>query len=214
MYQDRAEAAAVLAQRLAHHAGHHSLVLAIPRGAVIMARDIAKTLGAEFDVVLVRKLRAPGQPELAAGAIDETGAITSCPGSELDVNAPWLRAEQQRQLDLIRRRRAAWGQPLIPGSLQGRTVIVVDDGMATGSTMIAALMGVRQQSPRWLVCAVPVAAPQAIERVSAIADECICPLVRADLYAISQFYRDFSQVDDAEVADVLAARPRHQIAPA
>lgn len=211
MYQDRTDAAAVLAQRLSHHAGHHSLVLAIPRGAVRMARDIAKTLGGEFDVVLVRKLRAPGQPELAVGAIDETGSVTASPGIQLDPGAPWLRAEREQQLALIRRRRAAWGEPLDAGSLQGRTVIVVDDGMATGSTMLAALNCVKKHSPSWLVCAVPVAAPQAIERVSAIADECVCPLIRPDLYAISQFYRDFKQVEDAEVAALLAARPKRHL---
>jgi putative phosphoribosyl transferase len=211
MYQDRAEAAALLAHRLSHHAGHHSLVLAIPRGAVPMARDIARTLGSEFDVVLVRKLQAPGQPELAVGAIDETGAITASPGIELDPSAPWLRAEREQQLALIRRRRAAWGEPLETGSLQGRTVIVVDDGMATGATMFAALGFIRKRSPSWLVCAVPVAALQAFERARGMADECVCPLVRADLYAISQFYRDFNQVDDAEVAAALAARPRRQL---
>ena len=211
MYQDRTDAAVVLAQRLSHHAGHHSLVLAIPRGAVGMARDIAKTLGCEFDVVLVRKLRSPGQPELAVGAIDETGSVTVSPGIELDPGTPWLRAEREQQLALIRRRRAAWGEPLEAGSLQGRTVIVVDDGMATGSTMLAALNCVKQHAPSWLVCAVPVAAPQAIERVSTIADECICPLIRPDLYAISQFYRDFKQVDDAEVTALLAARPKRQL---
>ena len=96
MYQDRIDAAAVLSQRLSHHAGHHSLVLAIPRGAVGMARDIAKTLGCEFDVVLVRKLRSPGQPELAVGAIDETGSVTVSPGIELDPGTPWLRAEREQ----------------------------------------------------------------------------------------------------------------------
>lgn len=204
MFANREEAARRLAQALQHYRGQRPLVLAIPRGAVPMARHIAQALQGEFDVVLVRKLRAPHQPELAIGAIDETGWAYLAPhAASTGADAAYIAAEKQRQLQLIRQRRAQYTPLRAPIDPAGRIVIVVDDGLATGATMIAALHALRQRQPARLICAVPVAPPETVEKIRPLADELICLETPTWFQAVGQFYRDFAQVEDEEVIALL-----------
>lgn len=204
MFRDREEAARRLADELAAYKGKNPLVLAIPRGAVPMAKIVADRLGGEFDVVLVRKLRAPGQPEFAIGSVDESGWTYIGPyAAAAGADEEYLEDEKRRQLETIRTRRAQYTPLRPPIDPAGRIVIVLDDGLATGSTMIAALHGLRGRHPARLVCAVPVAPPATVEKVRGYADEVVCLLTPGGFQAVGQFYEDFDQVTDDEVIALL-----------
>jgi putative phosphoribosyl transferase len=206
-FADRIDAARQLARALDKYRGRNPLVLAIPRGAVPMGRLVADALGGELDVVLVRKLGAPGNPEFAVGAVDETGwtyIADYAPGVGAD--AAYLADETAAQLATMRSRRALYTPAHAPADPAGRVVIVIDDGLATGATMLAALHAVRSRRPARLVCAVPVAAPESLEKVRASADEVVCLETPAFFHAVGQFYRTFGQVEDAEVVSTLAGR--------
>jgi predicted phosphoribosyltransferase len=196
-----------LAARLNQYRGKNPLVLAIPRGAVPMAQAVAHALKGELDVVLVRKLRAPHQPELAMGALDESGQVfMSRQANYFGADAAYLAQEKAAQLATIQQRRAQYQQLGPPISAAGRVVIVVDDGLATGATMMAALRSVRLAKPLKLICAVPVSPPDTVARVAELADEVVCLQAPDDFEAVGQFYRNFPQVSDAEVVDILKAR--------
>jgi predicted phosphoribosyltransferase len=203
-FHNRAEAAHLLAQRLVAYRGQHPLVLGIPRGAVPMARIIADALEGELDVVLVHKLGAPSRPELAIGAVDETGQVYLGPYVErLGISADYLAAETAAQLETLRRRRALYTPIRPPISPAGRLVIVVDNGIATGASMIAALRAVRAKQPARLIAAVAVAPHQTLKRMAPEADEVVCLEAPDEFYAVGEFFEDFSQVTDAEVVTIL-----------
>ncbi len=204
MFKDRIDAAQQLAQRLKGYQGKNPLVLGIPRGAVPMAAYIAQALRGQMDVVLVRKLRAPHQPELAIGAITETGWTTSVDGfNAYTPDETYLTTEKQRQLNTIEQRSKLY-RPLHPAlSPSGRIVIVVDDGMATGASMCAALHSVRASQPQKLICAVPVASPEALDFIQPLADEVVCLQCPHNFEAVGQFYQHFPQIEDADIVKML-----------
>jgi putative phosphoribosyl transferase len=203
LFENREHAARLLARRLsAYYKNKNPLLLAIPRGAIGMAEIIADVLGGELDVVLVHKLGAPGQPELAIGAIDETGNVFLS-GYGLDIDSAYLEAEKQAQLEVLRKRRAQYTPSRGPIDPHDRIVIVVDDGIATGSTMTAALRAIRRSKPKKLIGAVAVASPSAARAMSREADAMVCLDVPAEFHAVGQFFEDFSQVSDEEVTAIL-----------
>lgn len=205
MFRDREDAARMLAQRLKGRDLHNPLVLAIPRGGVVTGAVLAQEIGAELDVVLSRKLRAPGQPELAIGAVSEDGRVyLNHFGREaLDLPEEYLAKERRHQLGEIARRKKLFRDVRPQASVAGRTVIVTDDGIATGSTMIAALQAIKDQNPREVIVAVPVASPDRLEEVRRWCDDVVCLLSPSEFWAIGQFYEDFTQVEDEAAVDLL-----------
>ena len=206
LFASRTDAALRLARALERYERHNPLVLAIPRGAVEMGRVLADELHGELDVVLVRKLGSPMSEELAVGAIDETGwAYIADYAASTGADDAYLEQEKERQTALLRKRRALYTPARPPIDPKGRVVIVVDDGLATGATMIAALHAARAKRPERLICAVPVAAPDSLELVRPYADEIVCLEVPPEFRAVGQFYAAFGQVTDDEVIQLLAA---------
>ena len=216
MFRDREDAGRQLAERLKRRELRDPVLLGIPRGGVVVGAVLARELGAELDVVLSSKLRAPMQPELAIGAIAEGGEmhLNSYALESLEIDNDYLHRERQKQLEKIAARKALFRAVRPPAEVAGRSVIVTDDGIATGSTMIAALELLRLQEPLEVIVAVPVAPPDRLRRIRELCDEVVCLLTPDDFYGIGQFYDDFSHVEDAAAAQLLrqAYQEREQAA--
>ena len=206
MFNDRAEAGRVLAEQLRHYAGRPDvIVLALPRGGVPVAYEVARALHAPLDIFVVRKLGIPGHEELAMGAV-ATGGVRvlndqvvkglSIPGFVIDAVANWELLELERRERLYRGNRP-------PPEVRGKTVILVDDGLATGSTMLAAVQALRKLGPASIVVAVPVASPDTCQLLKEYVDETVCPATPEPFYAVGLWYRDFSQTTDEEVRELL-----------
>ncbi|WP_341915656.1 phosphoribosyltransferase [Polaromonas sp. YR568] len=213
-YEDRREAGRVLADALAHYRGRpHLLVLALPRGGVPVAYEVARALKAPLDVFVVRKLGFPGHEEYAMGAIASGGVRVMNPMPGMHVTPEEVAAAVAReQPELQRRERLYRGQGPAP-ELRGRTVIVVDDGLATGATMHAALLGIRQQQPARLVMAVPVGAADSCEALQGVADEVVCVATPEPFRAVGLWYRQFPQTSDDEVRALLEDAREHAPSP-
>jgi predicted phosphoribosyltransferase len=206
IFSDRLEAGRQLARRLEVWRGERPIVFAIPRGAVPMGKVIADALDGELDVVLTRKLGAPGNPEFAIGAVDETGwSYIAEYAAMAGATQEYIDRVVAAEMETMRRRRAEYTPVRPPLDPAGRVAIVVDDGLATGATMLAALHALRARHPRRLICAVPVASPEAAAKVRAQADELVCLDTPEFFHAVGQFYRDFRQVEDREVIALLRA---------
>jgi putative phosphoribosyl transferase len=205
VFRNREHAGSQLADCLKRRHLRNALVLAIPRGGVVVGAVVACELKAELDVVLSRKLRAPTQPELAIGAISEGGEVHLNTYAEdaLGINPDYLGKERHRQLIEIAHRRELFRRVRPKAEVAGRSTIVTDDGIATGSTMIAALQSIRPQSPFELIVAVPVASPDRLAEVCQWCDSVICLVAPDDILAIGQFYKDFDPVEDEEVVRLL-----------
>lgn len=207
-FADRSEAGRRLAERLSAEDLPDPLVLALPRGGVPVAVEIARALGAPLDLVLVRKIPVPGQPELAAGAVVDGEAPQTLINDEIVAHAGLERATidalAAQELAEIERRRRMWcgGRASLP--VAGRNVIVVDDGAATGATMRVALRALRGAGPARLIAAIPVAPPEVLARLQAEADAVICLAAPQGFRAVGQYYDDFRQVPDAEVSRLMA----------
>ena len=207
-FETRSDAGRRLADRLAELGLTDVVVLALPRGGVPVALEVARRLAAPLDLVMVRKIGAPGHEELAAGAVVDGEQPELVLNTDIvrayGIDAAYLDRERERQLTEIARRRALYLHRRPRVAVAGRTAIVVDDGVATGATVRAALQAVRRAQPRKLVLAVPVADSKVLTRLAAEADQIVCLHPTESLRSVGQFYRDFSQVDDAEVVAMLA----------
>jgi predicted phosphoribosyltransferase len=209
MFRNREEAAERLARLFAGRMLRDPLVLGIPRGGVVLAAVLARELNAELDIVLARKLRAPNNPELAIGAVSADGSVYIEPvAAEWVAEMPgYLREEIHFQKEEIaRRRKLLCGDRSAP-RLAGRSIIVTDDGIATGSTMMAALQGLARENPHEVIVAVPVASPDRLPDIRSRCDEVLCLMAPPRFQAIGEFYRDFRQVEDDEVVALLAREP-------
>jgi putative phosphoribosyl transferase len=206
-FRDRAEAGRALAHALSRYAGRDDVVvLALPRGGVPVGYEVAKELGAPLDVFLVRKLGVPGHEELAMGAIATGGVLVLDERvlRWLGINEDQIQKTLARELDELRRREATYrdGRPL--PDLKGKTVILVDDGLATGASMQAAAGAVRRREPARIVVAVPVASRATCDRFRDEVDEVVCAVTPEPFYAVGNWYEDFSQTSDDEVRELLA----------
>ncbi|WP_026868680.1 phosphoribosyltransferase [Inquilinus limosus] len=217
-FRDRTEAGRRLAEALARYRDARPIVLALPRGGVPVAFEVARALAAPLDVLLVRKIGAPGYPELGIGAVidgkDPRVVLNDSVMREVAPAPGYVEAETERQLVEIERRRRLYRGGRPSPSVAGRTVILVDDGIATGGTVTAALQGLAAAQPARLVLAVPVAPPDVLQTLSQLADDVVCLSAPHFFGAVGRFYEDFSQTTDEEVIRLLAEAAAPPAAPA
>lgn len=204
-FKNREQAGQLMGKELRNLYGQKSIVLGIPRGGIVVARELALQLSADMDVILSRKLGTPGQPELAMGALSENGSVFLNMDlvSDLGITERDIEKEKVLQMDEIKRRSQLIRKVLPKISLQDRIVLVTDDGLATGATMQAALWAIQQELPRKIIVAVPVASTEALDRLSADADEIICLRLPSLFHAVGQYYIEFYQVEDGDVLRIL-----------
>ena len=207
LFRDRREAGRLLAEKLAPYANRPDvLVLALPRGGVPVAYEVARALGAPLDVFVVRKLGVPGYEELAMGAV-ATGGVRVLNDQIVDrlgIPDHLIDAVAAREQQELSRRELLYRGGRPPPNIRGRTVILVDDGLVTGATMHAAIQALRQQQPARIVVAVPTASPETCEEMRAEVDDVICAITPEPFHAVGLWYQDFSQTTDEEVRDLLS----------
>ena len=206
IFADRVQAAEMLNQKLVqYHDRENVIVLGIPRGGVVLADALASQLNAEMDIMLTRKIGAPHNPELAVGAVTEDGKLYLDDSivTALGLSHNYIDREKKRQVEQIHQRKDRYRAVLSKRSLRDKQVILTDDGVATGSTMQAAIWAAIAEFPRQVILAVPVASDDALKQLARDVDEVVCLSAPAQFGAISQFYRDFEQVDDEQVIELL-----------
>ena len=211
LFEDRGDAGRQLAAAARGYAVEDPLVLALPRGGVPVAYEVAQELGAPMDLLFVRKIGAPGHPEYGIGAVvdgDNPQVVLSEMVDQLGITAAYIERQKRRELEEIERRRRAYLGDREPLAIKGRTVMVVDDGIATGGTVRASLRALRSAEARRLILAVPVAAADTIESLRSEADEILCLATPEPFYAVGMHYRDFDQTTDEEVVRLLAQAQR------
>lgn len=206
-FRDRVDAGRQLAARLGAYAGRPDvLVLGLPRGGVVVAAEVARALGAPLDVIVVRKLGVPGQEELAMGAIASGGIriLNRDVVQPLHITSGEIDAVAGRERGELERRERSYRDDRPPPAIQGRTILLLDDGIATGATVYAAIAAVRQQQPARIVVAVPVAAPSTCRDLLSVADEVVCVIMPESFFAVGSWYEDFSATTDEQVRAALA----------
>jgi len=210
LFSNREEAGDMLAGALGVLKDEDVVVLGIPRGGVVVARQVAKALGARLDVIVTKKIGAPEEPEFALGAVTQEGEtiLNEQVVRLLGVKRSYMKSEGERLAKEVKDRMTRLRGDSPYPNLKGRVVIIVDDGVATGSTVSAAVMSARKQEPSSVVVAVPVAPREAVEELSKMADRVVCLATPEQFFAIGQFYEDFSQVEDEEVRAILREQER------
>lgn len=206
-FKDRKQAGLELASALKDLRGRDVVVLAIPRGGVVVGNEVAKALGAPLDIIVTRKIGAPGEPEYALGAVTQNGEVIldETAVKMLQVGRGYLDREAASQREEVKdRMRRFRGDRAFP-SLHGKTVVIVDDGIATGNTILAAVMSVRSQRPQSVIVAVPVGPVESIAKLSTDADRVVCLETPEPFFAIGEFYAEFGQIEDEEVRRILEA---------
>ncbi len=206
LFADRIEAGRILADHLHHLRPHDLVVLGIPRGGVVIAHQIAKNIGGTLDIVLTRKLGAPYNPELAIGAVSENSNLFLNEEliTTLRINSAYIKLVTNEQLEIIAVRQSRYRQVLKKVALKGKTVILTDDGVATGATMLASIWAAKAEKPKKIILAVPVGPPDTLIQLAKEADETICISAPQEFAAVGQFYREFEQVSDAKVLGMLS----------
>jgi len=204
-FKDREEAGKELALALAEFRGRDVIVLGVPRGGVVVAREVAESLGVPLDIVVTRKIGAPGEPEFALGAITQEGDLIVDRGTAESVGATaeYLQEEARRKRSEVKERMRSLRGDMSYPSLEGKVIIIVDDGMATGNSMRAAVQSVRKRAPKEVVVAVPVAPSESVEELAREGVRVVCPEQPRSFFAIGEFYKDFKQVEDSEVRGLL-----------
>jgi predicted phosphoribosyltransferase len=205
IFRDREAGGAALAEALSRYKGKDVVVYGLPRGGVVTARVVADALQAPLDLIITRKLGHPAHREYAVGAIAEDGQVALNQREIAALPREWLEREEQTQLAEAKRRRKAYLGDRAPLPIRGKTAILVDDGIATGYTMKAAILAIRRRDPAKVVVAAPVAPPDAARRFTGLADDFVVPHTPEGFHAIGQFYVEFDQVDDDQVVALMNA---------
>ena len=206
IFKDRRDAGRQLAKKLMYLKGEDVVVLGIPRGGVVVAEEVARALGASLDIVVTKKIEAPGEPEFALGAVTQEGEVLMDrqAAESLGATPEYLSEEIRRKKEEVKRRiEVLRGGGPYP-TLEGKVVVIVDDGIATGSSVTAAVLSVKKRNPKKLVVAVPVAPPDAVGTLGEEGVEVVCLETPESFLAIGEFYQDFEQVEDIEVKRILS----------
>jgi predicted phosphoribosyltransferase len=213
MWRDRRQAGRYLAEALKEFKNKDVIALAIPRGGVVVGDEVARTLNVPLDIVVPRKIGAPFNPELAIGAVAADGSRVLDHGliQRLDVSEKYLKNEIERQTEEIKRRVSEYRGDRPPLKIEGKTVILVDDGVATGATTLAAIKYLRKLKPAQIILAIPVGPPETVEKLKKQVDRLICLSVPSLFYAVGQFYEQFEQTTDAEVIEIMSVHKKTRL---